>query len=114
MILATINLHNRKFSSLQNSDNGEVGSDTIFHYRQKDQIVWATYEGGQIVCGTLSGRIDGQELHFNYQHQNVNGEMMTGRCITQVEHADGEYILNETWEWTCGDYSKGTSVLIEI
>ena len=52
------NYHNKYFKSIQNTDNGEVSGETIFHYRQKGNTIWATYEGGQILFGTLSGTVN--------------------------------------------------------
>ncbi len=109
-----INLHNKKFGALQNSKNGEVSQKTIFHYRQKEDIIWATYEGGDIKFGTLSGSIDKNLLYFHYQHQNMQGDYKTGKCSTKIEHYNGLLRLHETWEWTSGDFSKGTSVLEEL
>ncbi len=108
-----INLNNKKFTSIVNSSNGEVSSDTIFHYRQKGNIIWATYEGGDILFGTLSGKISKNQLVFTYQHQNLEGEFMTGKCETKVELVDKKIRLNESWQWTCRDFSSGTSVLEE-
>lgn len=109
-----INLHNKTFRALSNSDNGDVSEDTLFHYRQKDQIIWATYEGGNVLFGTLSGQIKDNELEFTYQHQNLQGEFMTGRCTTVIKMEEGKMMLHETWQWTSGDQSKGTSILIEV
>ena len=49
------NLRNKQFRALANSDNGEVGDETSFHDRQENDVIWATYQGGDIKFGTLSG-----------------------------------------------------------
>ena len=109
-----INLNGKKFKALHNSDNGEVGDETTFHYRQKGNVVWATYEGGSIKFGTLSGQIVDNQLTFNYQHQNIEGEFLTGKCETVIKVIDDKIQLHETWQWTCRDFSKGTSLLVEF
>jgi mannose-6-phosphate isomerase-like protein (cupin superfamily) len=109
-----LNLNGKKFKSVSSSNNGEVSSSTVFHYRQKGKVIWATYEGGEILFGTLSGSIEKDNLVFTYQHQNNNGDFKTGKCNTFVEIKGGKLILNEKWEWTCDDFSKGESVLEEI
>lgn len=109
-----INLNEKKFKSLSNTSNGEVSLETTFHYRQNGSIVWATYEGGDILFGTLSGSIIDNEITFNYQHQNINGEFLTGKCQTSVQVVENKIQLYERWQWTCKDYSKGKSVLVEI
>ncbi len=109
-----INLNERKFKALSNSSNGEVGSGTIFHYRQDTDIIWATYQGGSIKFGTLSGSIKDNKLQFHYQHQNMTGEFMTGKCQSIIKIKDDKIQLHETWQWTSGDFSKGNSILQEI
>lgn len=113
---AGINFHNRYFKSVSNSANGEVGEETLFHYRQKGNVIWATYEGGSVQFGTLSGiiNISGQP-EFTYQHMNREGEFMTGKCISVPEVLpDGRIRLSEEWQWTCKDHSKGESVVEEV
>lgn len=108
-----INLNGKKFKGLRNSENGEVSNETIFSYRQKDDIVWATYEGGDIRFGTLSGNITDNKLVFNYQHQNQEGEFLTGKCETIIKTIQHKIELHESWQWTCRDFSIGDSILVE-
>lgn len=109
----SISLHNKKFKAAQNSENGEVSEETIFHYRQQGDIIWATYEGGDVYFGTLSGRIQADKLFFQYQHQNRQGEYVNGECHTEIKLIAGRVELHETWQWKCRDFSSGTSVLVE-
>jgi len=109
-----INYNGKKFKSVSNTDNGEVSSETIFHYHQKDHIIWATYGGGEILFGTLSGRLENGKLIFTYQHQNLDGHFKTGKCESVPQIINGKLFLQETWEWTCDDFSKGESMLEEI
>ncbi len=112
--MPSINLQDKKFRMQTSSENGEVNAATIFHYRQKNNIVWATYEGGDILFGTLSGSIKDDHLTFNYQHQNLDGVFMTGKCRTRIEISDQKIVLHEEWQWTCADNSSGYSVLEEL
>lgn len=109
-----LNLGGRRFVALSNSDSGEVSDETIFYYHQKGDTVWATYEGGDIVFGTLSGQIMGEKLKFNYQHRNRTNEYMTGMCHTDIQIVNGKIQLHEKWKWTCADFSQGTSILEEL
>lgn len=109
------NLNNKQFKSLANSDNGEVSDETIFHYFQEGNLIWAEYYGGDIQKGFLVGKIVNNQLQFTYQHVNQTFEIMTGKCNSLPEiTSEGKIRLTETWEWTCKDFSKGTSVLIEM
>ena len=108
-------LDGRKFRVVENTENGEVGSDTIFRYHQKGNIVWAIYEGGDVLFGTLSGRCTDNRLVFTYQHQNLQEEFVTGRCYSNINLLEnGKIRLVESWQWTCKDFSGGTSILEEI
>ena len=107
-------LNEKKFKSVLITNNGEVNSDTIFHYRQNKNVIWATYEGGNILFGTLSGKLEINKLTFTYQHQNMDGEFKTGKCKSTIEIVNNRIRLKEEWEWTCDDYSKGKSELEEI
>lgn len=110
-----VKLHNKKFKALSNSSNGEVSDDTVFHYYQENEVLWAEYSGGGILKGFLIGKVAGNSLEFSYQHLNERLEIMTGKCKSQAgTGADGKIKLIEKWEWTCKDFSKGESVLIEI
>lgn len=111
-----IDLDNRKFKMQSNTDNGEVSEDTIFHYKQSEKIIWADYQGGNIVKGNLIGKVvDNKYLDFVYHHINMNGEIMTGVCLSYPEILDtGKMIVKEFWQWTCKDNSKGESILTEI
>jgi hypothetical protein len=104
------------FRSVNNSESGEVSSDTIFHYHQIGDIMWATYRGGEIRFGTMTGTIgkNGQ-LTFAYQHVNVEGVIRTGRCLSIPEMLpDGRIRLNENWQWTDEEGATGTSIVEEV
>lgn len=111
-----MNYNNRKFTSIQNSATGEVGAETVFHYHQDGNVVWAEYEGGDIVRGTLIATADENgALDMRYQHINKKGELMTGKCISTPEVLpDGRIRLHEKWQWTSCDLSSGKSVIEEI
>lgn len=111
-----INYDNRIFKSVQNSETGEVSSETTFHYHQKENLVWAEYSGGDIVFGTLLAKVlENSSLEMRYQHLNKTGALMTGKCFSTPEIMEnGKIRLFENWQWTSGDFSKGASVVEEI
>jgi hypothetical protein len=114
--MSDIDYDDRFFAPISNSDNGEVDSSTVFHYRQREKIVWATYEGGHISFGTLIATVgEGGHLDMRYSHVNREGELMTGRCQSRPEVLpDGRLKLHERWQWTSGDFSQGESIVEEI
>jgi hypothetical protein len=111
-----INLDNKKFKTLCNSENREVSNDTIFHYKQNEDIITATYQGGSILQRQLIGKIFfDNHLEFAYQHINADKELITGLCKSYVSiNKEGKIILEEIWQWTCKDNSSGQSTIMEI
>ncbi|WMJ73191.1 n-acetylglutamate synthase [Cytophagaceae bacterium ABcell3] len=115
-LLKMINYNNRTFKSIGNSENGEVSDETVFHYFQEGNIVWANYSGGQITKGTLIAKAaPNGVLEMVYQHINKDNEIRTGKCTSTPEVLpDGKVKLHESWQWTSGDFSEGNSVIIEV
>lgn len=111
-----INYNNRSFKPIQTSGNGEVASDTIFHYKQTGNIVTSEYTGGKIVVGHLLGIVDNDgSIEMRYHQVNDKGELMTGVCRSIPEiMPNGKLRLHESWKWTSGDESGGSSVLEEV
>lgn len=110
------NLEGKVFRSVANTENGEVGGDTLFYYRQKGKLVSADYFGGTIVSGHLLAQIlkNGQ-LDMRYHHLNNKGEFMLGKCLSTPElMADGRLKFKEAWQWLSGDMSSGYSEIEEV
>ncbi len=111
-----IDYDGRVFASVENTPNGEVNGETRFLYRQAGDVLWATYDGGGVTYGHLVGRIapDGA-LAFRYHHLSAAGDPVSGECCSTLTVLDdGRYRLTETWQWTSGDRSSGTSVVEEV
>ncbi|MGK0698634.1 n-acetylglutamate synthase [Priestia flexa] len=107
---------NRVFRSVENTANGEVSSHTTFRYEQEGKIIHATYEGGDILYGTLVGTIDEKScLTFRYQHVNKAYEIRGGTCFSTPEVLrDGRIRLHEDWQWLDTDKTKGQSIIEEL
>lgn len=112
----TIDYHNRTFRGVANSATGDVGSDTVFHYRQVGTSIWATYEGDAVACGTMVGvQLGDGRLDLRYQHVTRDGVLRAGRCVsTPVVLDDGRIHLREAWTWTEGGSGSGASQVEEI
>ena len=110
------NLDGKVFRSVSNSENGEVGAETRFHYRQTAGIVTADYSGGSIVVGHLIAKmLDGGRLDMRYHHLNDKGDLMLGTCTsTPARLPDGRLRFTEEWQWLSGDRSSGSSVIEEV
>jgi hypothetical protein len=54
------------------------------------------------------------KIEMRYHQVNDQDELMTGICISTPEILEkGKIRLHENWEWTSGDYSKGSSIIEE-
>ena len=111
-----MDLNNKTFRALSNSENGHVSSDTLFNYSQEGNHIWAEYSGGEILRGSLMGIItNDSSFQSNYLHLTCDGRLMTGTCTTKIiQNPEGKLVLDEVWQWTCEDHSTGTSQLVEI
>ncbi|PLK45601.1 n-acetylglutamate synthase [Emticicia sp. TH156] len=111
-----LNLHKKTFRAVRNAANGDVGDETLFHYSQEADVVWAEYAGGTVVKGFLIAKmLKNSVLDMRYEHLNTAGELMTGKCISTPEILpDGRIRLHEKWQWTSRDLSSGESVVEEI
>ena len=106
----------RLFRPVKTSDSSQTSEDTIFKYEQIDDMVTATYSGGNIKFGQIIGQVDDDGiLNMRYQHMDQTGELKTGYCTTTPEFLpNGKMRLHERWRWTCGHRAKGRSILEEI
>jgi hypothetical protein len=111
-----MNYDGRVFHVRSNSDNGEVGGETLFRYRQSGDRLTGSYHGGEIAEGHLLGRVaDDGTLSFCYHHVTTAGELRAGRCTSAPTRTDeGRLVMKERWQWLTGDRSRGTSELIEV
>ena len=106
----------RRFAPVDAHENGDADTRTRFDYRQSGDVVWATYRGGSVQMGTLVATVDARgSLDMRYNHVDTAGELRTGTCLSIPEVLpDGRLRLHETWQWTNGDGTSGTSTLEEI
>jgi hypothetical protein len=111
-----INYNNKTFRSVTNTINGDVNSETFFHFHQDGKIVRATYSGGNVECGHIIAIADDEGiLDMRYHHVNKDGEIMTGICRSLPKVlSNGKIRLHENWQWTSGDKSVGTSIIEEV
>lgn len=109
-----LNLDNKKFVAVENTANGEVSSQTEFHYHQKGKMIWAEYGGGEILKGFLIGKwIDDTQIEFTYQHLNQSLENRLGRCCTTFSLEESKLVGHEKWQWL-DTLEQGSSLIREI
>ena len=95
------------------AEDGDVGAETEFRFRQAGDLVWARYSGAAVRLGFLVGTTDGAVLRFRYTHVDTMGDTATGGSVDEIELlADGRVRLHETWQWDSRE-GAGTSTLEE-
>ena len=111
-----IDYDGKSFIPKLNSVNVEISEQNVFDKHQKYNVIWAKYEGGNIMKKFLIRTVDeAGMLDFTYQHLNIKKEIKIGKCHSiPVVLKDNCIELHEQWQWLNGDHSKGTSILIEI
>jgi len=111
-----LNYNNRTFRPISNSENGEVSDDKMFHYKQVGNVLTCEYARKNATKGHLIGLVDSEgNIEMRYHPLNAKVEWMTGVCFSNPEiMKNGKIRLHETWQWTSGDLSKGSSVLEEV
>lgn len=109
------NFDNKKFALIQNSESGQVNSETIFEYQQKDNLVTADYHGGTIKYGKIIANLKNDELNMLYQCLTTDNELKAGKAIAKISFSDkGKIKLSLDWEWLTNGSEKGNSEYIEI
>jgi len=110
-----VNYNGKIFRPVVNSENGETSNETVFIYQQTGNILTSEYSGGKIIKGHLIGLVDENgKIEMRYHQVNQKGELMTGMCKSMPEILEnGKIRLHESWEWTSGDKSKGSSIIEE-
>ncbi len=110
-----INLNNKKFKAVANTENGDIPNDFIFHYKQEGNVLTCSYKCDNIVKGNLIGIVmDNDTIEMSYHQINKQGEIKTGICTSKIIKLDnGKIRIEESWQWTNGDKSKGSSALEE-
>ena len=85
-------------------------------YRQRGDLLWGEFAGGDARRGALTGRVDQNgHLEFGYCLVLVGGAVISGRCRSVPEVLpDGRIRLHETWERFGADAATGTSCIEEI
>jgi hypothetical protein len=106
-------LDGRMFAAETSVVAGEVGTDTVFNYHERDGEIWAEYAGGAIRRGHLVGTRRGDRLDFRYVQLNADGQTSAGHCVSTVGVLpDGRLWLDEAWEWESRP-GNGTSAVFE-
>lgn len=109
------NFNNKKFALIENSESGQVNSETVFEYKQNGNLVTADYFGGTIKYGKIIAELKDDELNMLYQCLTTDNLLKAGKAIAKISlNENGKLILSLNWEWLTNGNEKGKSEYIEI
>jgi hypothetical protein len=110
-----INFNNKKFVLLENSKTGKVNSETLFKFKQSDDVVTADYFGGTIKYGEIIAHFTEKKLTLLYQCITQENELKAGKAIAEISLTEKDKIkLKLDWQWLTHDQSTGKSEYLEI
>jgi len=110
-----MNLDNIKMNVIKTAPNGVVNDLTIFTFSQTDNVVSATYCGGEILKGYLVGRVDKDKLSFCYCQLQTNGKMDNGQSECDIVIGEIQKIqLIERFEWGSREDKNGVNIFQEL
>lgn len=113
--MSVINYDGKVFKLVSSDGPGDVDSQTVFFYHQKDDYLWGHYEGGNVIAGVLIGRVlSDHSLAFTYDHYDIRGILKRGICRSYPEWVQNHLYMKEQWRWTEGLQGEGSSILVEI
>lgn len=117
--MSSIDYDGRYFVGVENYNIGDFTPETVYHYRQHGDIVWATIEGGGVLFGTLVAKVRGDnELETYWQWIGKDGRYKSGRgCNVPEILADGRIRFREYWAAMSSNTilgSEGSSVAEEV
>lgn len=110
-----ISLNGVSMNVIDTAGNGVVGIDTIFVFKQKQQIVTANYKGGGIAQGFLVGKLNKEVLEFTYCQIQKDGTIDHGTSTGVLEwNKTGKLQLTETFVWGSRDDKTGVNVFQQV
>jgi hypothetical protein len=111
--MSKFNFDNKRFVLIQNSESGQVNSETIFEYKQQDNLVMVDYFGGTIKYGKIIADLKDDELNMLYECLTTDNQLKAGKATAKISLSDNAKIkLNLLWEWLTNGNEKGNSEYI--
>lgn len=112
----SINYNNKQFKIAATSGNSTLSTATIFTYQQDGNFITCRFKSEKVIDGHLLGIVDENgRIEMSYHLITDQLQLKTGKCISSPSvNKYGKITLQEEWEWTSHDQSKGFSVLEEV
>ena len=113
--MTKFNFNNKRFALIQNSESGQVNTETVFNYSQDDNLVTADYFGETIKYGKIIAVLKDDKLNMLYQCLTTDNELKAGKAVAQISLTEnGKIKLSLDWEWLTNGNEKGKSEYLEV
>ncbi|GLQ20971.1 hypothetical protein ACFFUB_07555 [Algimonas porphyrae] len=111
-----VDVDNRRFSPVTNSEGGRVSSDAVFTFHQNGHDFRADYAGAGFTDGHLIGRMNGSDIaELVYHCRAPDGALEVGEATALFKQiADAPMTITMAWRWLNGTQASGTSHYREI
>jgi hypothetical protein len=111
-----LSLDKVKMNVVKTAQTGVVNHETIFHFSQDGDRVFAEYQGGKIQRGFLVGKLTADNrLAFTYCQMQKDGKLDNGVSDCELaKNEDGKLVLIERFEWKSRPGEFGTNIFQEM
>ena len=111
-----IDLHGKRFTLISNSAGNANPGETIFVFEQKGKALRATYEGGGVVLGAITGIVEEESsLFVLFQQVTTTGKLCGGEGRIEVGSGpDGKLRFVDDWRFTINGEGSGQAVWQEL
>lgn len=115
--MTRINLNNRKFSPVRNSEGGRVKSDSIFAFEQSGNRFHANYWGegfsdGHLI-GIMTSDAEADLIYHCREDETEHLEAGEAKAVFTLTDA-GKIVITMDWKWLNGSQASGISQYEEI
>jgi len=109
-----IQLANKKFSLVSESNVHDVGTKTLLTVNQEGELIFGEYTGGKVVKGSFIAKLSPKNTFERYfHHYNDSGRLVSGKSLGSIEILrDGRVRLKESWD--LDSHFSGNAIYDEV
>lgn len=109
-----IQLANKKFALVGESNVKDIGSNTLLTVNQDGELLYGEYAGGRVIKGSFIARLSSENTFKRYfHHMNNEGVLISGVGCGSIEVlSNGKIRLKESWD--LNTHFSGDAIYDEI
>lgn len=113
---SVVDLNGKRFTLVSNSAGNAVPGETIFIFEQSGNAVRASYSGGGVRLGAITGQFaeDGS-LEVLFQQVTADGKLCGGEGKIDIERVtNGKLRFIDDWRFTTNGEGGGRAIWEEL